>query len=193
MNIPFVIEKSNTGERSYDIYSRLLEDRIIMLKGPIYDELAMSVVTQLLYLETKDKNQDIFLYINSPGGSVSAGMAIYDTMQLIEPDVSTIGMGLNASMGQFLLTGGAPGKRLLLPNTKVLMHQPLVDGLGGQTTDILIHARDMEHTRETLFKLIAKHSGQTYEKVLLDGERDNIMTAEQAVTYGLADKIHEKN
>lgn len=189
MNIPFVIEKTATGERSYDIYSKLLEDRIIMLKGPVYDEMAMSIVTQLLYLESKDKERDIYLYINSPGGSVSAGLAIYDTMQFIKSDVSTIGMGLNASMGQFLLTGGAPKKRFLLPNTKVLMHQPLIDGLGGQTTDILIHARDMERTREQLFKLIAKHSGKTYEQVLIDGERDNIMSAEEAVAYGLADEI----
>lgn len=189
MNIPFVIEKTATGERSYDIYSKLLEYRIIMLKGPVYDEMAMSIVTQLLYLESKDTERDIYLYINSPGGSVSAGLAIYDTMQFIKSDVSTIGMGLNASMGQFLLTGGAPKKRFLLPNTKVLMHQPLVDGLGGQTTDILIHARDMERTREQLFKLIAKHSGKTYEQVLKDGERDNIMSAEEAVAYGLADEI----
>lgn len=192
MNIPFVIKKSNNGERSYDIYSRLLEERIIMLHGPIYDEMAMSVITQLLFLQSEDPVKDVYLYINSPGGSVSAGMGIYDTMQSIKPDVSTIGIGLNASMGQFLLTGGAPKKRFLLPNTKVLMHQPLVDGLGGQTTDILIHAKDMENTRENLFRIIAKHSGQSYETVLKDGERDNIMTAEQAIAYGLADKIYEK-
>jgi ATP-dependent Clp protease protease subunit len=192
LNIPFVIKKSNNGERSYDIYSRLLEERIIMLHGPIYDEMAMSVITQLLFLQSEDPVKDVYLYINSPGGSVSAGMGIYDTMQSIKPDVSTIGIGLNASMGQFLLTGGAPKKRFLLPNTKVLMHQPLVDGLGGQTTDILIHAKDMENTRENLFRIIAKHSGQSYETVLKDGERDNIMTAEQAIAYGLADKIYEK-
>lgn len=192
MNIPFVIKKTNNGERSYDIYSRLLEERIIMLHGPIYDEMAMSVITQLLFLQSEDPDKDIYLYINSPGGSVSAGMGIYDTMQVIKPDVSTIGIGLNASMGQFLLTGGAPNKRFLLPNTKVLMHQPLVDGLGGQTTDILIHAKDMENTRENLFRIIAKHSGQPYETILKDGERDNIMSAEQAIAYGLADKIYEK-
>ena len=192
MNIPFVIKKTNNGERSYDIYSRLLEERIIMLHGPIYDEMAMSVITQLLFLQSEDPDKDIYLYINSPGGSVSAGMGIYDTMQVIKPDVSTIGIGLNASMGQFLLTGGAPNKRFLLPNTKVLMHQPLVDGLGGQTTDILIHAKDMENTRENLFRIIAKHSGQPYEIILKDGERDNIMSAEQAIAYGLADKIYEK-
>jgi len=192
LNIPFVIKKTNNGERSYDIYSRLLEERIIMLHGPIYDEMAMSVITQLLFLQSEDPDKDIYLYINSPGGSVSAGMGIYDTMQVIKPDVSTIGIGLNASMGQFLLTGGAPNKRFLLPNTKVLMHQPLVDGLGGQTTDILIHAKDMENTRENLFRIIAKHSGQPYEIILKDGERDNIMSAEQAIAYGLADKIYEK-
>lgn len=191
--IPIVIEKSHTGERAYDIYSRLLKERIIMLNGPVHDGLSATIVAQLLFLESEDPGKDISLYINSPGGSVSAGMAIYDTMQFIKPDVATIGMGLNASMGQFLLTGGAPKKRFLLPNTKVLMHQPLIDGLGGQTTDILIHARDMELTRELLFKLIAKHSGQTYETVLKDGERDNIMTAEQAIAYGLADSILVKN
>lgn len=191
--IPIVIEKSHTGERAYDIYSRLLKDRIIMLNGPIHDGLSATIVAQLLFLESEDPSKDISLYINSPGGSVSAGMAIYDTMQFIKPDVATIGMGCVASMGQFLTTGGAPNKRFLLPNTKVLMHQPLIDGLGGQTTDILIHARDMELTRELLFKLIAKHSGQTYEQILKDGERDNIMSAEQAIAYGLADEILTKN
>lgn len=189
-NIPYVIETTHEGERTYDIYSRLFKDRIIFVKGPIYDEIAMAIVAQLLALG--DEPKDISLYINSPGGSVSAGLAIYDTMQFIKADVSTFAIGLAASMGQLLLTGGAPGKRIILPNTKVLMHQPLTSGLEGQTTDILIHAKDMEDTREQLCKIISKHSGQPYEKIFKDGERDNIMTAEEAVAYGLADKVWTK-
>ncbi len=187
--VPIVVEQTSRGERAYDIYSRLLKERIVFLGSPVYDEIASLIIAQFLFLESEDPDKDIMLYINSPGGSVTAGLGIYDTIQYIRPDVSTICVGLAASMGQFLLTGGAPGKRIALPNAKILMHQPWAGGLQGQTTDILIHARDMEKTRETLFRLIAKHSGQPYERVAADAERDNIMNPEEAKQYGLIDEI----
>lgn len=187
--VPIVVEQTSRGERAYDIYSRLLKERIVFLGSPVYDEIASLIIAQFLFLESEDPDKDIMLYINSPGGSVTAGLGIYDTMQYIRPDVSTICVGLAASMGQFLLTGGTDGKRIALPNAKILMHQPWAGGLQGQTTDILIHARDMEKTRETLFKIIAKHSGQPYEKVAADAERDNIMNPDEAKKYGLIDDI----
>ncbi|HQY20899.1 MAG TPA: ATP-dependent Clp protease proteolytic subunit [Ignavibacteria bacterium] len=187
--VPIVVEQTSRGERSYDIYSRLLKERIIFLGTAIYDDIASLLVAQLLFLESEDPDKDIMIYINSPGGSVTAGLGIYDTMQYIKPDVTTMCVGMAASMGQLLLTGGAEGKRKALPHSKILMHQPWTGGLQGQTTDILIHARDMEKTRETLFKIIAKHSGQTETKVMEDAERDNIMSAEEAKKYGLIDDI----
>lgn len=187
--VPMVVEQTSRGERAYDIYSRLLKERIIFLGTAVYDEIASLMVAQLIFLESEDPDKDIMLYINSPGGSVTAGMAIYDTMQYIRPDVTTMCVGMAASMGQLLLTGGAAGKRLALPHSKILMHQPWAGGLQGQTTDILIHARDMEKTRETLFRIISKHSGQPYEKVMEDAERDNIMNVEEAKKYGLIDDI----
>lgn len=187
--VPMVVEQTSRGERAYDIYSRLLKERIIFLGTAIYDEIASLIIAQLIFLESEDPDKDIMIYINSPGGSVTAGMGIYDTMQYIRPDVTTMCVGMAASMGQLLLTGGAPGKRIALPHSKILMHQPWAGGLQGQTTDILIHARDMEKTRETLFKIIAKHSGQPAEKVMEDAERDNIMNAEEAKKYGLIDEI----
>ncbi|MBK8982711.1 MAG: ATP-dependent Clp protease proteolytic subunit [Ignavibacteria bacterium] len=187
--VPIVVEQTSRGERSYDIYSRLLRERIIFLGTAIYDEIASLIIAQLLFLESEDPDKDIMIYINSPGGSVTAGLGIYDTIQYIKPDVTTMCVGMAASMGQLLLTGGAAGKRIALPHSKILMHQPWTGGLQGQTTDILIHARDMEKTRETLFKIIAKHSGQPVEKVMEDAERDNIMSAEEAKKYGLIDEI----
>lgn len=187
--VPIVVEQTSRGERAYDIYSRLLKERIVFLGTPVYDEIASLIIAQLLFLESEDPDKDIMLYINSPGGSVTAGMGIYDTMQYIRPDISTICVGMAASMGQLLLTGGTAGKRIALPNSKILMHQPWAGGLQGQTTDILIHARDMEKTRENLFRIIAKHSGQTVEKVSEDAERDNIMNPEEAKNYGLIDEI----
>lgn len=187
--VPMVVEQTSRGERAYDIYSRLLKERIIFLGTQIYDEMSSLIIAQLIFLESEDPDKDIMIYINSPGGSVTAGMGIYDTIQYIKPDVSTMCVGLAASMGQLLLTGGAPGKRIALPHSKILMHQPWAGGLQGQTTDILIHARDMEKTRESLFKIIAKHSGQPVEKVMEDAERDNIMNPEEAKKYGLIDEI----
>ncbi len=187
--VPMVVEQTSRGERAYDIYSRLLKERIIFLGTAVYDEVASLIIAQLLFLESEDPDKDIMIYINSPGGSVTAGLGIYDTMQYIRPDVTTMCVGMAASMGQLLLTGGSPGKRIALPHSKILMHQPWAGGLQGQTTDILIHARDMEKTRETIFKIIAKHSGQPEEKVMQDAERDNIMNAEEAKKYGLIDEI----
>lgn len=187
--VPMVVEQTSRGERAYDIYSRLLKERIIFLGTQIYDEVASLIIAQLLFLESEDPDKDIMLYINSPGGVVTAGLGIYDTMQYIRPDVTTMCVGMAASMGQLLLTGGTTGKRIALPHSKILMHQPWASGLGGQTTDILIHARDMEKTRETLFKITAKHSGQPLEKVMADAERDNIMSPEEAKSYGLIDEI----
>jgi len=187
--VPVVVEQTSRGERAYDIFSRLLKERIVFLGSQIYDEMASLIIAQLIFLESEDPDKDIMLYINSPGGSVTAGMGIYDTIQYIQPDVSTMCVGLAASMGQLLLTGGAAGKRIALPHSKILMHQPWAGGLQGQTTDILIHAKDMEKTREILFKIIAKHSGQPLDKVMEDAERDNIMNAEEAKKYGLIDEI----
>ncbi len=186
--IPTVIEKTHMGERAYDIYSRLLKDRIIMLGTPIDDEVANVIVAQLLFLESEDKEKDIKLYINSPGGSVTAGLAIYDTMQLIKPNVSTICIGMAASMGAVLLAGGAKGKRFALPNSEVMIHQVL-GGFQGQATDIKIHAERILATKGTLNKLLSKHTGQSLKKIEDDTERDNFMDAEQAVKYGLVDKI----
>ncbi|WP_047154779.1 ATP-dependent Clp endopeptidase proteolytic subunit ClpP [Aneurinibacillus tyrosinisolvens] len=189
--IPMVIEQTNRGERSYDIYSRLLKDRIIFLGSAIDDNVANSIVAQMLFLTAEDPDKDIHLYINSPGGSTSAGMAIYDTMQFIKTDVSTICIGMAASMGAVLLTAGAKGKRFALPNAEVMIHQPL-GGAQGQAADILIHAERILKVREILNKIIAERSGQPIEKVEKDTDRDNFMLAEEAREYGLIDKVIEK-
>ncbi len=186
--VPNVIDRTENGERAYDIYSRLLEDRIVFITGEINDALANTVVAQLIYLEAKDATKDISLYINSPGGSVTAGMAIYDTMNYIKCDVSTICIGMAASMGAFLLSSGAKGKRFVLPNSEVMIHQPL-GGASGQATEIQILANHIQKTKEKLTKILAKNSGQPFEKVLADCERDNYMSAEEALEYGLVDKI----
>ena len=186
--VPYVVEQSGNGERSYDIYSRLLKDRIIILTGEINDAVASSVVAQLLFLESEDPDKDIYLYINSPGGVVTAGMAIYDTMQYIKPDVSTICVGQAASMGSLLLAAGAEGKRFALPNARVMIHQPL-GGARGQSTDIQIQAQEMQRTRDMINNVLAKHTGQPLEKINTDTERDNFMSAEEAVSYGLIDKV----
>ncbi|ORU00814.1 ATP-dependent Clp protease proteolytic subunit [Anaerovibrio sp. JC8] len=186
--VPYVVEQSGNGERSYDIYSRLLKDRIVMLTGEINDTVASSVVAQLLFLESEDPDKDIYLYINSPGGVVTAGMAIYDTMQYIKPDVSTICVGQAASMGSLLLTAGAEGKRFALPNARIMIHQPL-GGARGQSTDIQIQAQEMQRTRDMINKVLAQHSGQPLDKINADTERDNFMSAEEAVAYGLVDKV----
>lgn len=186
--VPVVVEQSGNGERSYDIYSRLLKDRIIMLTGEINDAVASTVVAQLLFLESEDPDKDIYLYINSPGGVVTAGMAIYDTMQYIKPDVSTICLGMAASMGSLLLTAGAKGKRYALPNARVMIHQPL-GGARGQSTDIQIQAKEMQRTRDMINNVLVKHTGQSYDKINEDTERDNYMSPEEAVAYGLIDKV----
>lgn len=186
--VPMVVEQTNRGERSYDIFSRLLEDRIIFLGEEVNDASASLVVAQMLYLEAKDPDKDIQLYINSPGGSITAGMAIYDTMQYIKCDVSTICVGMAASMGAFLLTAGAKGKRFALPNSEVMIHQPL-GGMQGQATDIKIHADRIIKMREKLNSIMAERSGQSLEKVTADTERDNFMSAEEAKAYGLIDEI----
>lgn len=189
--IPYVIEQSPRGERSYDIYSRLLNDRIVFLGEAIDDHVANSVVAQLLHLESADPDKDIALYINSPGGSVSAGLAIYDTMQFVKCDVSTICLGIAASMGSVLLAGGAPGKRFILPNAQVLIHQPMGGTGDGHTqqTDIQIMAEEIKKTRDRLEGILAKHCGKTPEQLNADCERDKWMTAEEAVAYGLVDRI----
>lgn len=188
--IPYVIEQSPRGERSYDIYSRLLNDRIVFLGEAIDDAVANTVVAQLLHLESADPDKDISLYINSPGGSVSAGLAIYDTMNYIRCDVSTICMGMAASMASVLMAAGAPGKRFILPNAQIMIHQPM-GGSGERTqqTDFEIIAKEMRKTRDRLEGILAKHTGQTIEKVHTDSERDNWMSAEEALAYGLADKV----
>lgn len=192
--VPYVVEQTGNGERSYDIYSRLLNDRIIMLTDEVNSQTASLVVAQMLYLESVDADKDIYLYINSPGGSITAGMAIHDTMKYIKCDVVTICMGIAASMGAFLLCSGTKGKRVALPNSEVMIHQPLISGgLSGQATDIKIHSDHLIRTRETLNKLIAEYSGKPYEQVCQDTERDNYMTATQALEYGLIDKIIEKH
>ncbi|MBR2913547.1 MAG: ATP-dependent Clp endopeptidase proteolytic subunit ClpP [Oscillospiraceae bacterium] len=191
--VPYVVEQTSRGERSYDIFSRLLNDRIIMLCDQVNDTTASLVVAQLLYLESQDVEKDICLYINSPGGSITAGMAIYDTMQYIKCDVSTICIGMAASMGAFLLNAGAPGKRFALPNSEIMIHQPLISGgLSGQCTDIKIHSDHLLRTREKMNRLMAQHSGQPLEVIARDTERDNYMTAEQAMEYGLIDKVITK-
>ncbi len=186
--VPMVVEQTNRGERSYDIYSRLLKDRIIFLGEQVNDVTANLVVAQLLFLAAEDPDKDISLYINSPGGSVTAGMAIYDTMQYIAPDVSTICMGMAASMGAFLLAGGAKGKRYALPNAEVMIHQPS-GGARGQATDIRIHADNILHTKQKLNDILSQNTGQPVEKVEFDTERDNYMTALQAKEYGLIDDV----
>jgi len=189
--VPIVIEQSGRGERAYDIYSRLLRERIIFLVGPVNDATANLVVAQMLFLESENPDKDIFLYINSPGGSVSAGMSVYDTMQFIKPDVSTLCMGMAASMGSFLLMAGAPGKRVALPNSKIMIHQPS-GGAQGQATDIEIHAREILKTREQLNRIYATRTGQTFEKICADMERDFYMDPEEAKAYGLIDQVIEK-
>ena len=190
--IPTVIEQTNRGERAYDIYSRLLKDRIIMLGSAIDDNVANSIVAQLLFLETENPEKDIYLYINSPGGSITAGMAIYDTMQYIKPQVSTICIGMAASMGAFLLAAGEKGKRFALPNSEVMIHQPL-GGAQGQATEIEIAAKRILFMRERLNQILAERTGQSYETIARDTERDNFMTAERALEYGLVDKIISRN
>lgn len=189
--VPMVMEQTDRGERSYDIYSRLLEDRIIFITGEINDATADIVVAQLIYLEGKDANKDINIYINSPGGSVTAGMAIYDTMNYIKCDVCTICVGLAASMGAFLLSSGTKGKRFSLPNSEIMIHQPL-GGAQGQATDIAIHAQQILKTKEKLNKILAKNTGKDLDTIIRDTDRDNFMSAEQALEYGLIDKIYEK-
>ena len=189
--IPTVIEKSQFGERAYDIYSRLLKERIIFLGDAIDDDVANTVIAQMLFLESQDKTKDIKLYINSPGGSVTAGLAIYDTMQLIGPDVSTICIGMAASMASILLSAGAKGKRFVLPNSEVMIHQ-VMGGAQGQASDIEISARHILKLKERLNKILASHTGQKFEKVTKDSDRDYFMSAEEAVEYGLADKIIKK-
>ncbi len=186
--IPYVVEQTSRGERSYDIFSRLLNDRIIMLCDQVNDTTASLVIAQMLYLEAQDPDKDINFYINSPGGSVSAGLAIYDTMQYIKCDVSTICMGMAASMGAFLLSAGTKGKRYALPNSEIMIHQPL-GSAEGQATDILIHAKHIEMTREKLNKILAENTGRDLEEIKRDTERDNFMSAEEAKEYGLVDKV----
>ena len=188
MYVPIVVEQTGRGERSYDIYSRLLKDRIILLSGPIDDTVANSIVAQLLFLESEDPDKDIHLYINSPGGVVTAGMAIYDTMQYIKPDVSTICVGSAASMGSLLLTAGALGKRYALPHSRIMIHQPL-GGVQGQASEIEIHAREILRLREELNGVLAHHTGQPIEVIAQDTDRDNFMSAEDAKRYGLIDEV----
>ncbi len=186
--VPIVIEQSGRGERSYDIYSRLLRERVIFLVGPVNDMSANLIVAQMLFLEAENPDKDIFLYINSPGGSVTAGMAIYDTMQFIKPDVSTLCIGQAASMGALLLTAGAKGKRFCLPNSRVMIHQPL-GGFQGQASDIEIHAKEILYLKDKLNNIMAHHTGQPVDAIANDTDRDNFMSADQAVAYGLVDKM----
>jgi ATP-dependent Clp protease protease subunit len=190
--IPMVVEQTNRGERAYDIYSRLLKDSIIFIGTPIDDNVANVAVAQMLFLEAEDPDRDILLYINSPGGSVTAGMAIYDTMQFIKPDVQTYCIGQAASIAAVLLAAGTTGKRFSLPNSRILIHQPWLQGLAGQATDIDIHAREIIKTRERLNQLLAHHCGQPYEKIAADTERDYIMSAEQGKDYGIIDDVIRK-
>jgi ATP-dependent Clp protease, protease subunit len=190
--VPTVIEQTNRGERAYDIYSRLLKDRIIMLGSGIDDNVANSIVSQLLFLTADDPDKDISLYINSPGGSISAGMAIYDTMQFIKPNVQTICIGMAASMGAFLLAAGEPGKRYALPNSEVMIHQPL-GGTQGQASDIEIHAKRIVRMREKLNEILAERTGQTIETISRDTDRDNFMSAQEAKDYGLIDEVMDKS
>ena len=189
--VPIVVEQTARGERSYDIYSRLLKDRLVFIVGPIDDFVSNIVVAQLLFLESENPDKDVSLYINSPGGSVTAGLSIYDTMQFIKPDVSTICVGQAASMGALLLTGGAKGKRYCLPHSRMMIHQPL-GGVQGQATDIDIHAREILHLRERLNNIMARHTGQPIERIQQDTERDRFMGGDEAVNYGLIDSVLEK-
>jgi ATP-dependent Clp protease protease subunit len=186
--VPMVVEQSGRGERAYDIYSRLLKERVIFLVGPVNDATANLVVAQMLFLESENPDKDVYFYINSPGGSVSAGLAIYDTMQFIKPDVSTLCIGQAASMGAFLLTAGAKGKRYCLPNSRVMIHQPL-GGFQGQASDIAIHAKEILYLKARLNDMLAKHTGQSLEVIDRDTDRDNFMSADDAVNYGLVDKV----
>jgi ATP-dependent Clp protease, protease subunit len=189
--VPMVIEQSGRGERAYDIYSRLLRERIVFLVGPVNDQTANIVVAQMLFLESENPDKEIFLYINSPGGSVSAGLSIYDTMQFIKPDISTLCMGLAASMGAFLLAAGTKGKRLALPNSRIMIHQPS-GGAQGQATDIEIQAREILRLRETLNQILSERTGQSLDKIKADSERDYFMSAPEARDYGLIDQVIEK-
>lgn len=186
--VPMVVEQSGRGERAYDIYSRLLKERVVFLVGPVNDATANLIVAQLLFLESENPDKDIYFYINSPGGSVTAGMAIYDTMQFIKPDVSTLCIGQAASMGSFLLAAGAKGKRFCLPNSRVMIHQPL-GGFQGQASDIEIHAREILYIRERLNGMLSQHTGQPIEQIEKDTDRDNFMSAEAAVEYGIVDRV----
>lgn len=186
--VPMVIEQTARGERSFDIYSRLLKDRVIFLTGEVEDHMADLIVAQLLFLESEDPDKDIYLYINSPGGVVTAGLAIYDTMQYIKPDVCTLCMGQACSMGSFLLAGGAEGKRFALPNARIMIHQPL-GGFKGQATDIMIHAHETQRIKQTLNGILSKHTHKSLEQITTDTERDNFMTAQEALEYGLIDKV----
>lgn len=188
--VPTVIEQTGRGERAYDIYSRLLKERVVFMVGPVTDDTANLVVAQLLFLEAENPEQDIYLYINSPGGSVTAGLSIYDTMNFIKPDVSTLCLGQAASMGAFLLSSGAPGKRLILPNSRVMIHQPLISGgLGGQASDIEIHARELLKLKAKLNEVLAKNCRRSLEEIERDTDRDNFMSADEAQQYGLVDRI----
>ncbi len=188
--VPIVVEQTARGERSYDIYSRLLKERVVFLVGPVEDQMANLVIAQLLFLESENPDKDIYLYINSPGGSVTAGLAIYDTMQFIKPDVSTLCIGQAASMGAFLLAGGAKGKRYCLPNSRVMIHQPL-GGFQGQASDIEIHAQEILKLKRKLNEILAENTGRTVEQIAKDTDRDNFMSAQQAVEYGLVDAVLE--
>ena len=189
--VPYVIEQTGRGERGMDIYSRLLRERIIFIGTPIDDHIASLTIAQLIFLEAEDSEKDINLYVNSPGGSVTAGLAIYDTMRYIKPDVSTICVGMAASMGAILLSGGTDGKRSSLPNSKIMIHQPWVGGLQGQTTDIEIHAKEMLKTRDALYRILSKHTGKTMEQITKDCDRDYFLTSEEAKEYHLIDNILE--
>ena len=189
--IPMVVEQTSQGERSFDIYSRLLKERVIFLTGEVEDHMADLIAAQLLFLESEDPSKDIYLDINSPGGSVTAGMAIYDTMQFIKPDVSTLCLGMAASMGAFLLAGGAKGKRFALPNSNIMIHQPL-GGFQGQASDILIHAREIERTKATMNRILSENTGKPLEEIVKDTDRDNFMTADEAKSYGLIDDVITK-
>ncbi len=190
--VPMVIEQTGRGERAYDIFSRLLKERIIFIGTPIDDVTASLAIAQLLFLESEDSERDIYMYLNTPGGSISAGLAIYDTMQYVKPAVSTICIGMAASMGAILLAGGADGKRSSLPNSRIMIHQPWMGGLQGQATDIEIHAREILKMKETLYQILAKHSKQSIDKVYKDAERDYYLSAAEAKEYGLIDEVLEK-
>ena len=192
MLIPMVVEQTNRGERAYDIYSRLLKDNIIFLGRPIDDDVSNLIIAQMLFLEAENPEKDIALYVNSPGGSITAGLAIYDTMQYIKPDVSTLCVGQAASMAAVLLAAGSQGKRSVLPNSRVLIHQPLLYGLQGQQTDIDIHAKDLLRMRERIEEILAHHTGKSIEEIHLDTERDKILAAPDAVKYGLADQVMDR-